>query len=68
MSKLGKRLINAAKKALAIANREADPKNYRFHVPAHLDVQAIRAKLKMMQNAFAARFGILPSKVWMFNN
>jgi putative transcriptional regulator len=61
MSKLGKRLINAAKSAQAIAKGEADPKTYRVHVPAHLDVRAIRTKLKMSQNAFAARFGILPS-------
>jgi putative transcriptional regulator len=61
MCKLGKRLINAAKSAQAIAKGEADPKTYRVHVPAHLDVRAIRTKLKMSQNAFAARFGILPS-------
>jgi len=39
MSKLGKRLINAAKSAQAIAKGEADPKTYRVHVPAHLDVR-----------------------------
>jgi putative transcriptional regulator len=61
MSKLGKRLINAAKSAQAIAKGEADPKTYRVHVPAQLDVRAIRTKFKMSQNAFAARFGILPS-------
>jgi putative transcriptional regulator len=61
MSKLGKRLISAAKSAQAIAKGEADPKTYKVHVPAHLDVRAIRTKLKMSQNAFAARFGILPS-------
>jgi DNA-binding transcriptional regulator YiaG len=33
---------------------EADPKTYRVHVPAHLDVRAIRTKLKMSQNAFAS--------------
>ena len=61
MSMLGKRLISAAKSAQAIAKGEADPKTYRVHVPAHLDVRASRTKLKMSQNAFAARFGILPS-------
>src|SRR5450631_3283718 len=35
MSKLGKRLINAAKSAQAIVEGEADPKTYRVHVPAH---------------------------------
>ena len=61
MSRLGKRLIRAAKSAQVIARGEADPKTYKVHVPAHLDVRAIRTKLKMSQNAFAARFGILPS-------
>ena len=56
MSKLGKRLIKAAKSAQVIARGEADPKTYKVHVPAHLDVRAIRTKLKMSQNAFAARF------------
>jgi len=61
MSKLGKRLIKAAKSARAIARGDADPTTYRVHVPAEVDVRAIRTKLKMSQNAFAARFGILPS-------
>jgi putative transcriptional regulator len=69
MTKLGKRLINAAKSAQAIAKGEADPKTYKVHVPAHLNVRAIRTKLKMSQTAFAARFGILPSTLrdWEHN-
>ena len=47
MSRLGKRLIDAAKSAQAIAKREANPEAYGIHVPAHLDVRAIRTKLKM---------------------
>jgi DNA-binding transcriptional regulator YiaG len=31
-----------------------------MHILSHLDVRAIWSKLKMSQNAFAARFGILP--------
>src|SRR6202521_1770889 len=61
MSKLGKRLLKAAKSARAIARGEADPTTYKVHVPTDVDVRAIRTKLKMSQNAFAARFGILPS-------
>jgi putative transcriptional regulator len=33
MSKLGKRLIKAAKEAIAIARGELDPSSYRVHVP-----------------------------------
>src|ERR1035441_8843068 len=47
--------------ARAIARGDADPTTYKVHVPAKVDVRAIRTKLRMSQNAFAARFGILPS-------
>lgn len=60
MSKLGKRLIKAARQARAIARSEADPRSYRVHVPADIDVQSIRLALNLSQNEFAARFGISP--------
>jgi putative transcriptional regulator len=34
-----------------------DQKKYRVHAPAAVDVAAIRAKLGLTQEAFAARFG-----------
>ena len=58
MSKLGKRLMGAIKEAQAIARGEANPKTYRVHVPADVDVQAIRKRKKMSQDVFSARFGI----------
>ena len=42
MSKMGQRLIAAAKNARAIARGEAAPKTYRIHVPAEVDVAVIR--------------------------
>jgi putative transcriptional regulator len=60
MSRMGKRLIAAAKEARAIARGEADPKTYRVHVPAEIDVQRIRKKLCLSQNEFASRFGLAP--------
>jgi putative transcriptional regulator len=60
MSKLGKRLIKAAREVRAIARGEADPRGYRVHVPADIDVQSIRLALNLSQNEFAARFGISP--------
>src|ERR1039458_5281772 len=39
MSKLGKRLLKAAKSARAIARGEADPTTYKVHVPADVDVR-----------------------------
>jgi putative transcriptional regulator len=58
MTALGKRLINAAKEARAIARGAADPKTYRVHVPHDIDVKRIRRRLKLTQNEFARRFGI----------
>ena len=58
MSKFGKRLIKAAKNARAIARGEADPATYRVHLPGDLNVQKIRKRLGLSQDAFAVRFGI----------
>jgi putative transcriptional regulator len=43
--------------AIAIARGEADPSTYRVHVPAEVDVKAIRRKLGMTQAEFARSFG-----------
>lgn len=43
--------------AIAIARGEADPATYRVHVPAEVDVKAIRRKLGMSQAQFARSFG-----------
>jgi putative transcriptional regulator len=43
--------------AVTISRGEAQPGTYRVHVPAELNVRAIRDKLGLSQEAFAARFG-----------
>jgi putative transcriptional regulator len=58
MTKLGKRLIGAAREGRAIARGESDPATFRLHVPDEIDVQAIRKKLGFSQAQFAAKFGI----------
>jgi len=58
MSKLGKKLLRAAKEARTIARGEAKASTYRIHLPADVDVQAIRKRLRMSQAEFSARFGI----------
>jgi putative transcriptional regulator len=58
MTTLGKRLIQAAREANAIAKGEADPATYRVHVPASIDVKAVRNKLRMTQKDFSARFAV----------
>jgi len=47
--------------ALAIARGEAEPA--RMHVPAEIDVRAIRAKAGMSQDAFASAFGFTVHQV-----
>jgi putative transcriptional regulator len=58
MSRLGKRLIEAAEEALAIARGEADPSTYRVHIPPAIDTRAIRETLKLTQQQFATRYHI----------
>ncbi len=63
MSNFGKRLIEAAKEAASIARGEADPATYRVHVPADVDVKALRRKFKLSQDEFASRFGFTAARI-----
>jgi putative transcriptional regulator len=58
MSKLGKRLLRAAKEARSIARGEAKASTYRIYLPGDIDVQSIRKQLGLSQAQFSARFGI----------
>jgi putative transcriptional regulator len=49
------RIAEGLQEALAIARGEAEPA--RIHVPAEMDVRAIRAKTRLSQDAFASVFG-----------
>lgn len=57
MTTFGDRLIKSAHEAVAIARGDLSPETYQVHVPADIDVKAIRAGLKLTQAEFAARFG-----------
>jgi putative transcriptional regulator len=58
MSKaVAKGIRRGLQEALAYARGEADPADYRVHVPRDVDVRAIRSKLRMTQEAFANTFG-----------
>jgi putative transcriptional regulator len=63
MSKLGKKLIASAREGIAIARGEADPASYRLHVPAKVNVRAMRRKLGMTQESFAIRYGLTLARV-----
>ncbi len=55
MSKLGSRMIQSAKEALAYAQGETS-KGFVVHKP--VDVRALRKRLGLNQPEFAARFGL----------
>jgi putative transcriptional regulator len=57
MSKHAKSIRRGLEQALAYARGEAKESAYRVHVPREIDVRAIRSKLGMTQEEFAARFG-----------
>ena len=61
MSSSGRRLIDAAKEAVAIARGEKKPA--RLHVPPEINVKAIRTKLKLPQEEFASEFGFTTNQI-----
>ena len=61
MTKSGKRLIQAAKEAAAIARGER--KAAHVWVPADVDVRAIRHKLELAQDEFASEFGFSTNQI-----
>lgn len=67
MSKAGKRLIGAAKEAVAIARGQKKPAG--LHVAPEIDVKGIRAKTGLSQDDFAAAYGftIDQIKAWEQN-
>jgi putative transcriptional regulator len=48
-------IAEGLQEALAVARGEAEP--YKLHVPAEIDVKAIRAKTGLSQKGFASTFG-----------
>lgn len=57
LTKADKRLIAAARQAVAIARGEADPSTYVVRLPPEIDVKAIRKTIGVTQAEFAARYG-----------
>jgi putative transcriptional regulator len=50
-------ILRGLNEALAFANGTADESQYVVHIPAEIDVRAIRGRLGMTQQEFAVRFG-----------
>jgi putative transcriptional regulator len=63
MSKLGRRLIAAAKEGRTIVRGEARKGSYEIHVPSEVDVAKIRRRLGMSQAVFSRRFGFNTASV-----
>ncbi|HWU60705.1 MAG TPA: helix-turn-helix domain-containing protein [Ensifer sp.] len=63
MTTAGSRILQGAREALAFASDEADLEGYNVHIPAEVDVKAIRRKLGLSQQAFAARFGFSVGRI-----
>lgn len=51
------RIMRGLEEATAYSRGEVDTTKFRIHVPDAIDVAAIRAKLGLTQEAFAAQFG-----------
>jgi len=63
MKKRKNRTLEGVRQALAIAKGELDPSTYVIHVPADIDVKAMRRKLGLSQTAFAKRYGFNPARI-----
>ncbi len=57
MSKIADDIRRGLLDAIAYAEGTADKDAYSVHVPAQVDVKAIRTRLAMTQQEFAANFG-----------
>ena len=57
MSTVAESIRRGLREAVAYAEGTADQSAYRVHVPANIDVKAIRTGLDMTQQEFAGRFG-----------
>lgn len=62
MSKAGSRILPSVERARAYARGETT-EGFIAHVPASVDLKAIRTKLGLSQDSFALRFGFSPAAV-----
>ncbi len=57
MNKVAHSIRRGLEQALAYAEGTADVSRYGIHIPADIDVKAIRTRLNMTQEEFAGQFG-----------
>ena len=63
MTKAFDKIMDGLNDALEIAEGRADPSTFRVHVPAEVDVKAIRKREGLSQEAFARKYGFSPPAV-----
>jgi len=61
MTRSGRRLIDAAREAVAIARGEKKPA--RLYIPPEIEVRGIRLNLELSQDDFAAEFGFTTNQI-----
>ena len=61
MSKAGKRLLDSARQARQIARGDIKPAS--VHIPAEINVKAIRQKIRTTQDDFASEFGFTINQI-----
>jgi putative transcriptional regulator len=57
MSEVGEGILRGLEQALAFIDGTGDESQYVVHIPAEIDVRAIRGRLGLTQQQFAVRFG-----------
>ena len=55
--RVGESIVGGLEQALAFAEGAADESCFAVHIPAEIDVRAIRVRLGLTQQEFAIRFG-----------
>ena len=55
---IGSRIVESMQEAVAIAQGALPENSYAVHIPATVDVKAIRRRLGLSQALFSARFGL----------
>jgi putative transcriptional regulator len=58
-----RKIADGLEDAVAIAHGRADPASYRVHVPNHVNVKALRARLNLTQEEFARRYHLTLARV-----
>jgi putative transcriptional regulator len=46
-----------------IARGEAEPQNYKMHIPPQINVRSVRQRLKLTQEEFAVRYGLTLARI-----